>query len=102
MNCAGRSGMRASSTDLKERVVRAVAEGQPMREAARRLNVAVNTVKRAVVQARETGSLERTPIPGCPRRSGAEQEAALRARLGAGPDGHLLEHGALVAEPYSP
>jgi transposase-like protein len=56
--------MRAYSTDLKERLVRAVADGQPMREAARRYNVAVTTVKRAVVQQRETGSLERKPIPG--------------------------------------
>jgi transposase len=56
--------MRAYSTDLKERLVRAVAEGQPMREAARRFHVAVNTVKRAVVQQRETGSLERKPSPG--------------------------------------
>ena len=67
--------MRAYSTDLKERLVRAVADGQPMREAARRFGVAVTTVKRAVVQQRETGSLERKPIPGCPRRIGPEQEA---------------------------
>jgi hypothetical protein len=59
--------MRAYSTDLKERLVRAVADGLPMREAARRYNVAVTTVKRAVVQQRETGSLERKPIPGYPR-----------------------------------
>jgi transposase len=62
--------MHAYSTDLKERLVRAVDDGQPMREAARRFDVAVTTVKRAVVQARETGSLERQPIPGCPRRHG--------------------------------
>src|SRR5258708_7911038 len=92
--------MRAYSTDLKERLVRAVAAGKPMREAARRFGVAVNTVKRAVVQARETGSLERTPIPGCPRRSGAEQEAALRARLEAAPDATVLEHCAWWAEQY--
>jgi transposase-like protein len=71
--------MRAYSTDLKERLVRAVAAGQPMRAAARRFGVAVTTVNRAVVQARETGdgvaSLERRPIPGCPRRIGKDQEA---------------------------
>jgi len=78
--------------------VRAVANGQPMREAARRFNVAVNTVKRAVVQARETGSLQRKPIPGCPRRIGPEQEAALQARLEAAPDATVLEHCAWWAE----
>jgi transposase len=92
--------MRAYSTDLKERLVRAVADGQPMREAARRFGVAVTTVKRAVVQARETGSLERKPIPGCPRRIGAEEEAALQARLEAAPNATVLEHCAWWAEHY--
>jgi len=84
--------MRAYSTDLKERLVRAVANGLPMREAARRFGVAVTTVKRAVVQERETGALERKPIPGGPRRIGAEQAAVLRARLEAAPDAIVLEH----------
>ncbi len=77
-----------------------VAHGQPMREAARRFNVCVNTVKRAVVQERETGSLERRPIPGYPRRigPGSEREAALRARLEAAPDATVLEHCAWWAE----
>jgi transposase len=92
--------MRAYSTDLKERLVRAVAEGQPMREAARRFGVAVTTVKRAVVQQRETGSLERRPIPGCPRRIGKEQEASLRARLEAAPDATVLEHCAWWEEQH--
>ena len=90
--------MRAYSTDLKERLVRAVADGQPMREAARRFGVAVTTVKRAVVQQRETGSLARKPIPGCPRRIGAAQEVVLRARLEAVPDATVLEHCAWWAE----
>ena len=90
--------MRAYSTDLKERLVRAVAAGQPMREAARRFGVAVNTVKRAVVQQRDTGSLARKPIPGCPRRIGKEQQAILRARLEDAPDATVLEHCAWWAE----
>jgi transposase len=98
MSYAERPGLRAYSTDLKERLVRAVADGQPLREAARRFNVAVNTVKRAVVQARATGSLQRKPIPGCPRRIGPEQEAALRARLEAAPAATVLEHCAWWAE----
>ena len=90
--------MRAYSTDLKERLVRAVADGQPMREAARRFGVAVTTVKRAVVQERETGSLARKPIPGRPREISREQEALLQARLETAPDATLLEHGAWWAE----
>src|SRR5262245_30762096 len=93
--------MRAYSTDLKERLVRAVADGLPMREAARGYNVAVTTVKRAVVQQRETGSLERKPIPGYPRRigpEGPEREVALQERLAAAPDATVLEHCAWWAE----
>ena len=69
-----------------------------MREAARRFGVAVTTVKRAVVQVRETGSLERKPIPGRPRAIRGEQEAVLRARLDAAPDATVLEHCAWWAE----
>jgi transposase len=90
--------MRAYSTDLKERLVRAVADGLPMREAARRFTVAVTTVKRAVVQQRTSGSLARKPIPGRPRVLRGEQEAILRARLEAAPDATLLEHCAWWAE----
>ena len=92
MSCVQWTDMRAYSTDLKERLVRAVADGLPMREAARRFGVAVTTVKRAVAQQRETGSLERKPIAGCPRRIGTDQEAILHARLQAAPDATVLEH----------
>ena len=98
IDCVQETDMRAYSTDRKERLVRAVADGLPMREAARRFGVAVTTVKRAVVQERETGSLARKPIPGYPRRMGPEREAALRARLEAAPDATVLEHCAWWAE----
>ena len=90
--------MRAYSTDLRERIVRVVADGQPMREAARRFGVSVSAVKRYIVRQQETGSLERTPIPGGPRKIGREQEAVLQARLQAAPDATVLEHGAWWAE----
>jgi transposase len=90
--------MRAYSTDLKERLVRAVADGLPLREAARRFDVAVTTVKRAVVQQRTTGSLARKPIPGRPREIRREQDAILLARLEAEPDATVLEHCAWWAE----
>ena len=40
--------MRGYSKDLRERLVRAVAEGQPMSVAARRFGVSGITVKRMV------------------------------------------------------
>jgi transposase len=84
--------MRAYSTDLRERIVRVVAEGRPMREAARRFGVSVSVVKRYVVRQQQTGSLERSPIPGGPRKITREQDAVLRARLEAAPDATVLEH----------
>ena len=90
--------MRACSTDLRERIVRVVAEGRPMREAARRFGVSVSAVKRYMVRQQETGSLQRTPIPGGPRKIGGEQEAILHARLEAAPDATVLVHCAWWAQ----
>src|SRR5258708_25155015 len=92
MDAAEQMGMRAYSTDLRERIVRVMADGQPMREAARRFGVSVSAVKRYIVRQQETGSLARTPIPGGPRKIGREQEAILQARLEAAPDATVLEH----------
>jgi hypothetical protein len=49
-------------------------------------------VKRSIVRQQETGSWERTPIPGGPRQIGREQEASRLARLQAAPDATVLEH----------
>lgn len=98
MGYAEQRGMRAYSTDLKERLVRAVADGQPMREAARRFGVSVSAVKRYVVRHQETGSLARSPIPGAPRKISREQEAILLVRLQAEPEATVLEHCAWWAE----
>ena len=83
--------MRAYSTDLRERIVRAVASGRTQREAARLFGVAPITVYRYVRQQEHTGSLTPKPIPGGARRIGPGQEAALRARLEAAPEATLAE-----------
>ena len=75
--------MRAYSTDLRERIVRAVGQGRPQREAARQFGVAACTVRRYVRQQQQTGELSPKAIPGGPRRIRVEQEAALRAHLEA-------------------
>jgi transposase len=90
--------MRAYSTDLRERIVRVVAGGRPLREAARRFGVSVSAVRRYVARQQATGSLERTPIPGGPRKISREQDAILLARLAAEPDTTVLEHCAWWAE----
>jgi transposase len=92
--------MRAYAIDLRERMVQAVANGRPQREAARMFGVGVNTVKRSMLRQQQTGSLARRPIPGGPRRIGQEQEAVLPARLEAAPEAPLAEHGAWWAEQH--
>jgi transposase len=90
--------MRAASTDLRERSVRVVADGQSLREAAWRFGVRVSAVKRSLVRQQETGSLQRTPLPGDPRTIKREQDALLLARLQAEPDATVVEHCAWWAE----
>src|SRR5262245_75096 len=90
MNYAGAVDMRAYSTDLRERMVRAVASGQPMGEAARRFEVGVNSVKHYVLQQQATGSLTPKPIPGRPRTIGPQYDAILLARLAEAPDATVL------------
>jgi transposase len=85
------SGMRAYSSDLRERIVRAVDQGRSQREAARLFGIGVSSVKRYLQQRARTGSLARRPIPGGPRRIGREQEAVLQARVAAAPEATLAE-----------
>jgi transposase len=84
--------MRAYSSDLRERIVRAVDQGRSQREAARLFRVGVSSVKRYLQQRTRTGTLDRRPIPGGPRRIGGAQEAVLRARVEAAPEATLAEH----------
>jgi len=83
--------MKALSLDLRERIVRAVGQGQPHTEVARRFGVCVNTVKRLLVLQQQTGALAHRRSPGGTRMISREQEALLQARLGTAPDATLLE-----------
>lgn len=90
--------MRAYSTDLRERIVRAVAQGRTQREAARTFGVASITVYRYVRQQERMGRVTPPPIRGRTRRIGPEHEATLRAHLEAAPEATLAEDCAGWAE----
>ncbi|MBF6592576.1 MAG: IS630 family transposase, partial [Ktedonobacterales bacterium] len=84
--------MRALSIDLRERILRAVATGQPLQTTALRFDVSVKTVHRLVVQQRDTGSFAPRPIPGMPRRIDAEGDRQVQDRMVAEPDATVLEN----------
>jgi transposase len=84
--------MRAYSTDLRERIVQAVRQGQSQPAAAQTFGVGSATVKRYVAQYRRTGSLAPRPAARRLPRIGPAEYPALRAQLTAAPAATLAEH----------
>lgn len=66
--------MRASSLDVRERIVAAVDEGQEIEEVAERYQVHARTVRRYVKLMREQGSLAAKARPGRPVGLSPEQQ----------------------------
>jgi transposase len=84
--------MKAYSLDLRERVLRAVDQGETRSEIVRMLGVSLATIKRYVKQRRETGEVRPKAIPGRTARKGAALQAGLVAQLQAHPDVSLETH----------
>jgi transposase len=84
--------MRAYSTDLRERIVQAVRNGQSQPAAAQTFGVGSATVKRYLAQYRRTGSLAPRRPPGPLPRIRPSAHPALRAQLAAAPAATLAEH----------
>jgi len=86
------SGMKAYSTDLRERVVASVESGEwNIPEAARRYKVSEPSIERWLAQHRKTGNCASLAHAGGPARKLASAEAALRAAVQAQPDATLQE-----------
>ena len=96
---------RAYSSDLRERVVAAVGDGQSCRQVAAVFRVSVASVVKWSQRARQTGSVLAKPMGGRPGRSKLDSERSwLLARLEEKPDltlkalmGELRERGVVVA-----
>src|SRR5262245_2486285 len=84
--------MRAYSTDLRERIVRAIERGERQTVVAQTFGVGVATVRRYVTQQRTTGSLAPTRHPGPALRIGPADQPALQGQVQATPDATLGEH----------
>ena len=84
--------MSAYSVDLRERIVRAVADGVPRSVAARTFGVARASVQRYVGQHGAAGGLAPRTAPGPAHKIGPGAAASLRAQVAAAPDATLAEH----------
>lgn len=87
--------MRAYSPDLRAKILAAVDAGMSKRAAARTFGVGEETIRRYVIQRRETGTLDPRPHPGRPPVIRVEQLEVLRAQLVEHPTATLAEHRAL-------
>jgi transposase len=84
--------MKAYSQDLRQRVLRAVDQGQTQAEIAKTFAVSVATIKRYLKQRRESGHVQPKTIPGRPALIGAALDAGLLSQLEAHRDASLEEH----------
>jgi transposase len=84
--------MKAYSTDLRERVVRAVDEGKSRDEISEMLDVSRSTIKRYLKQRKEQGDLAPKAIPGRPAKKRDALCAELLPQLEANRDATLEEH----------
>jgi transposase len=81
--------MKASSQDLRERVLRAVDQGYQRADIIKLFAVSRATIKRYLKQRRETGAVNVKAIPGRPPKKLAPLQAHLLAQLEAHPDATL-------------
>jgi putative transposase len=85
------------SQDLRERIVRAVANGSTVRQAALRFDVSPSAAVKLVRRVRESGSPAPARFGGHRRPILDEHEALMRALLEAKPDITLVEIQAELA-----
>jgi Homeodomain-like domain len=67
--------MKASSQDVRERVLRAVDQGYPRAQIVKMFGVSIATIKRYLKQRRETGQVKPKAIPGRPPKKSAPLRA---------------------------
>lgn len=84
--------MKAYSTDLRAKVLRAVDQGYPREEIVKLLGVSSATIRRYMRQWRETGSVAPKAIAGRPPKKVGPLQAELVAQLQAHDDLRLEDH----------
>ena len=85
------------SSDLRERIVRTVAKGSSIRQAALRFEVSPSAAVKLMRRVRESGSSAPARFGGYRRPMLDEHEAVVRSLLDAKPDMTLIEIQAELA-----
>ena len=85
------------SSDLRERIVRTVAKGSSIRQAALRFEVSPSAAVKLMRRVRESGSSAPARFGGYRRPMLDEHEAVVRSLLDAKPDMTLVELQAELA-----
>lgn len=93
--------MKAYSTDLRERVLRAVDQGHSRAEIVQLFGVSLSTLKRYLKQRREQGHVRPKAIPGRTPKKQAKLQAGLEAQLRTHDDATLEQHCALWEQTHS-
>lgn len=89
--------MRPYSLDLRQRIIAALASGQPVAVVAERFAVSARTVRRYRQQWQEQHTLSPRPIPGRQRLIPVALDEELRQQVASHPDATLREHCQLWA-----
>jgi transposase len=84
--------MKPYSTDLRERLLGAIAAGLPLAEAARLFRICPSTIRRWQARQRALGSVAALPRPGRTPRIGPHHAAAVAAQVATAPDATLAQH----------
>jgi transposase len=93
--------MKAYSTDLRERIIKAWQAGQPQSAIADHYAVSLSTVKRLIRQYKQTGHVEAKQRTHWSRKIGTvAQRAALEDQLAAHSDSTIAQHLARWAEAH--
>jgi transposase len=84
--------MKAYSSDLRERVLRAVDEGKPRAQIIELFHVSRATIKRYLKLRRETGNVQPRPIPGRTPKKGAALQVHVHELLQERSDARLEDY----------
>ena len=91
--------MKASSKDLRERIVGAIEQGMPRKEIVKVFAVSLASIKRYLKQYPETGTLAGKTIPGRPSKKLVPFQLGVREQLEAAADATLQERSGTGVSP---